>query len=59
MKWLGLKSLKKIGNGFIMFTRNPSLCYGYTIPFNKIFKIKNTSWTLNMKIDDCGEKLKF
>lgn len=57
LKWLGLKSLKRIKNGFISFKHNRMLCYSYHIPFEEVLGVKDSTWKANMNERECGKIL--
>uniref|UniRef100_A0A915D6W2 receptor protein-tyrosine kinase n=1 Tax=Ditylenchus dipsaci TaxID=166011 RepID=A0A915D6W2_9BILA len=53
LKWLGLKSLKKIKHGLLSFSHNKNLCYSYTIPFGPFLGVKESVWKNNKNPDEC------
>ncbi|KAI1729731.1 receptor L domain-containing protein [Ditylenchus destructor] len=53
LKWLGLKSLRKIKNGLVSVSQNRNLCYSYSIPFNGFLGVKDSVWKANMNTTEC------
>lgn len=54
MKWMGLKSLKRVKNGLIAFKQNRLLCYSNKIPFEQVLGVKDYVWKENMNENECG-----
>lgn len=57
MTSLGLKSLRRIRNGVVMFRSNSNLCYGRGIPFKEKFGVNASVWINNMHGRECGKSL--
>ena len=55
LKWLGLRSLRRIKNGLVSVQRNERLCYGYSIPFGRALGVRESLWKENMEPKNCGK----
>jgi len=53
LKWLGLRSLKRVKSGLLSFTQNTNLCYSHTIPFRSVLSVRDSAWKNNARAEDC------
>lgn len=59
LKWLGLRSLKKVKRGTVLIKGNRNLCYSQSIPFDRLLGVNGSSWRENKNTEECGSLLPF